>query len=74
MDEAYLESNFMDFTQVFWVLFQVHFDNLNYFITDFVVKINTAKNYIDRIQINVYLVLFYNIIYKCEIQDYTYLS
>ena len=31
-------------------------------ILNFVIRINTVKNYIDRIQINIHLILFYNLI------------
>ena len=36
-------------------------------------NINTVKNYIDRIQINIRLVLFYSLIYDRVTQNYTHL-
>ena len=37
-------------------------------------NINTVKNYIDQIQINIDSILFYNLVNECDSQDYIHLS
>ena len=44
------------------------------YIADFIMKINTVKNYINRIQIDLRIILFYNLINEYDTNNYTHLS
>ena len=77
LDLAYMHSfklNVQLLSKYFKICFEFILMIQIIYIINFVIKIIIVKNYFDRAQLSICLVLFYNLINECSVHNYINLS